>query len=219
MNILQRVGRWVVNALFHISLFATISVISVVVVFGSSKGPERALQTSGVYSRFVDTVIDESKASNQNSSLHLDDPAIRKLVNQSFPASLMQASSETAINGIYDWLEGKHQAISFIVDLRPAKQNLGDTISAYAFSRVQSLPFCKKVGLDYDPFTTDCKIPLVNIASEQKRVANQIATSSGILPEPVIFRLLDAHVWQSLANGGPIAQPAPAGGWGGDAAG
>ncbi len=182
----DRVIRWAANAAFHLSLFGFISVIGLVATFASPGPLKRALQDSGIYDQFVDALVDQSAAVNQRSSVPLEDPEVRRIINRSFSPVLLQTSTEKVIDAGYDWAYGRKPAIDFTINLDSNKRSLANELSTYAFKRIQTLPNCNGQVTSYDPFTANCRIFFESDLAEQAKLTEQIYSNKDVLPNPVI---------------------------------
>ena len=168
---------------------------ALVMTFHSPDKIEKSLSDSGVYSTFVDSALQEVqkavKDNPDNSEVPIADPAIKAAAKQAFTPQLLQTSTESVLNGTYDWLAGKTAEPNFKIDLTNAKQTFANGVGAAAAERVKGLPTCTTAQLqqlttDTDPFTLTCQPPGFDIIGAQTKVTSDIATSKEFLGAPVI---------------------------------
>jgi hypothetical protein len=195
MLVLRRLGLILSLYAFRSLLFATALVTAVVLLLGSPAKLKSTLHDSGAYNSFVDYAVDQAASVSKkeaNSDIPLDDPQIQAAAKQAFPASRVQRYSESVIDGVYGWLEGKTAKPHFTIDTTVAKLDFAEGIGASVRSRLASLPPCTTMQLrqlgnaDIDPFTVPCLPPGMNVDGQTTQLVNDLATNQDFVSKGII---------------------------------
>jgi len=190
MSFIKSLLRGLSSHLFKLFILLLAVVSALVFTFHSPKKIEKSLSDSGVYSTFVDSALQEVKKSNDSSStgnnVPIDDPTVKTAANQAFTPQLLQNSTESLLNGTYEWLSGKTKTPVFSIDLTQAKQTFAQAVGAAAGQRAASLPVCttaqlKQLNPDVDLFSVPCKPANLNIAAQQAKLVNNLQTNKDFL--------------------------------------
>jgi hypothetical protein len=181
------------SGLLKITLFVLALTAATWMVFGSSEGPKKALEDSGLYESVVDNALKSTQeaAQKEGSDFPLDDPAIQAAVKDALPPEFIQNNSEAFIDGLYGWLSGKTEQPQFAVDLTKAKQKLIDGVAAAAQKRYEGLPVCtveqlRTLEADIDPFNAPCQPPGLASTAVQDKVRAELSGSKEFLNDTVL---------------------------------
>lgn len=155
-------------------------------MFGSSDHIKGALSNQKAYDRFTQAVIDNAKSQKLDNSLPLDDPNIQAIIKGAFPAQTLKTSTETTIDGLYDWLDGKQPNLAFSVDLSANKLQLANDVSAYALDRLGSLPTCRQIPTETNVFKIDCLPPYIDLTQQRLDLRNSILSDKNLLEDTVL---------------------------------
>lgn len=186
MKILRSILLFISTASLRFLIFFGITVLCLVIVFGNKENIKSSIKETNAYDRFVTAVIQETaKTYHGETTIPLDNPEVQKIIKNAFPAELLETSTETFIDGIYAWLEGDTNTPEYTVDFTQARQNLANSLSAYAFNRLSSQPVCFAIPENIDPFTAGCQPPYTDLSVEQKKLADAIAGEEGFLPKAI----------------------------------
>lgn len=196
MHFIKKLTRGLSSYTFKLLILLLAVVTALVVTFHSPKKIEKSLSDSGVYNSFVDSALQEiQKTSNKEGSdsnnVPIDDPAIQAAAKQAFTPQLLQQSTESVLDGTFDWLAGKTATPNIKIDLSNAKQTFANAVGAAAAQRVSGLPVCtvsqmQQLTTEMDPFTLACLPPGFDITASQSKVTSDIAGSKEFLGTPVI---------------------------------
>ncbi len=195
MHIIKKLARGLSSYLFKLLIFVTAIVAALVFTFHSPKKIEKSLKDSGVYSTFVDSALKEAQKSSNNkgdSKIPIDDPAIKAAASKAFNPQLLQTSTESILNGTYDWLSGKVVLPDFRVDLRAAKRTFAQGVGQAAKSRLDGLPVCTTAQLQrlgsssIDAFSAPCRPASLNVNQQAHKVVSDIASSKDFLGTPLL---------------------------------
>lgn len=185
MKILKSAALFITTSAFRFLLFFGILLLCFLFIFGNEDHVKSTFESSGVYKQFVDSIIKDNQANIANNSLPLDDPNVRKIINEAFPSELLQQQSEIVIDSFYAWLRGETPQPTFTTDFTVNRQQLADKLAAYAFDRLRAQPVCFAVPAELDPFTAGCQPPSTDLAAEQQKFSAAIAGEEGILPDAI----------------------------------
>lgn len=182
-------------------LFLAISTATVA-VFGTSAGLKSNIKSSGIYEKAVDGVVsqlkkDQDKKSNSASESKKDevniiDPAVQEVIKNAFPASFLESSSNSVIDGFFGWLKGSTETPQFTIDLAESKKQLAFGISEVAYQKALALPVCTVAQLrtlnpnNIDINNLPCRPPGVDLASERNKFRESVANSKEFLSDTTI---------------------------------
>lgn len=180
---------------FKILLLLTAFATSVILVFGNSAVVKQSLKDSGIYSAFVDNIIEsaqqEATRGGDSGDLDLSQPGIKDAVQKSFSPSVLQSSAEQFIDGTYRWLDGTVATPDFKIDLTGVKASLATNLGDFGATRFTSLPACtvqqiQQIGTDIDPLTIPCRPPGITTDRVRQEVTRQINSGDGFIKDTVI---------------------------------
>lgn len=188
MRYVHSIVRWLSGLLLHFSLLAFIAAMCFQLLAAQPQSIKGILETSGVYDTFVNDVIADNQQKNGdlNSSLPLDDPNVKAIVNDVFSPQLLRQSSHTVIDGTYEWLQQKSDRIEFSVNLAQQRTALIDSLSTYASVRLEGMPACSAAELQQgNVFKLQCEPPGFYQEIVKTQVVSDL-TNSDFLSDPVI---------------------------------
>lgn len=183
MNFVKSAALFATTSAFRFVLFFGIILLAMLFVFGNEQVVKSQLASTGLYDQFVNSVIADNQKIADTNSLPLDNPNIRRLINESFPPELLQQNSELVIDSFYAWLKSETEQPLFMVDFTENRQQLADKLATYAFDTLRTKPTCFAIPEEFDPFTAGCQPPSTNLGIEQLNLSAAIAGSEGILPD------------------------------------
>ena len=187
MKLFKKIVFWIVSYSIRLVLFATVSAAIAVAVIGKSSDVKEVLQQTDSYTRFVPAVIDANKAAPQSgNSLDYDDKNIELIITESFPASDLKQTTESVIDSVYDWLNGKTPSLTFKADFTKNKEMLADKLSAYAFNRLRQQPVCKSLPETINPLTVQCQPAGYDLDEAQASYRQQLLESDSFLAKTVL---------------------------------
>jgi hypothetical protein len=129
-------------------------------------GPDHvkaALKEGGLYKTSATdllSTISPTTPITSSGDIDLDNPTVSSALSKALPSNLVENQSDKAIDGVYSWIKGDSNKLSFALDFSGAKKNFATYLSTEAYTRVNALPTCpisSSLTLDLDPFTATCK--------------------------------------------------------------
>lgn len=162
------------------------------ITFGTPEKLKQAAEESNVYGGIVDGILESAAQEAQNSTdrqLPINDPEIRQIAKDSFSQETLGSQSESVIDGMYAWLQGKTTTPQFSVDFTDAKQHFANGIADYAVDRYESLPACtltqmrSRETITVDPFTATCRPPQIPGSQVRERVYGEITNSDTFMQD------------------------------------
>lgn len=193
MNFLKKVLYQLTGALFKLLLVLVPIIFAVSVVFGSPKHVETALKESRVYDQIVGVIIDNSKTETTDATTKdvLAQPEIQATAEKAFNPTVLQGASESFIQGIYGWLQGKTTEPQFTIDLTAPKATLIQGVTDYAKKRADSLPVCtlqqlRLLNPNMDLLSLPCRPPGTNTQQVADQFSKQFQDGADFLDNPVI---------------------------------
>ncbi len=143
MLALKRLLTALLTALFTFLLLATALDWGVIKTVGSPTAVKHLVAESGVYSGVTNNFLDQVKViSTSAGDIPLSDPSVRQAANQTLSPTFIQKNTETAIDSIYAWLDGKTSQPNFNINLSSAKASFAQNLANQAQQRASTLPKC-----------------------------------------------------------------------------
>jgi hypothetical protein len=141
MNILRRFGLSLAVLLFSACISTSALFVSLYFVINTPQPLKQALTSSGMYDVLVPSALAEQE-SGASSSVPLNDPGVRRALEQALPPTFVKNSFEQVIDGTYDWVHGISATPHFSIELAPVKATFADNIAAYVQQKLGALPAC-----------------------------------------------------------------------------
>ena len=189
MNFLRKSLLVILAPLLFLLLYAAALDFGVLTIAGQPTGVKKIIANSGVYQTIVPDALAQAKqASGSGAQIPLDQQVILNAAAQAFTPQVVQRSAETAIDGLYDWLNGKVAEPDFTIDLTPVKANFATAVGKAAEKQAAGLPACP-AGVrsdNFDPFSASCLPRGTTPAQVGIQAQNAIMSGSGFLEHPVI---------------------------------
>jgi hypothetical protein len=178
MNFLRKTVVVTVCSLLPMVLLSFGILFSLYQVLGSPTHIKNALDTSGIYDTAIASIVQQSTNEQGTSDTQTSDgeAAVRKAVGDAIPASYIKDQTSGVLDGVYAWLQGDTQNLTFSIDLTPVKTELVNNLTAQALNRAASLPACtaeSQLTSTDDPFSMECLPPGVT----PDQLANQTRQS------------------------------------------
>lgn len=154
------------------------------------------LSEAGVYEQIVDTVFDTAlKDSGENTpDVSSENQIIRNAVTVAFPAEEVQSKTESVLDGVYGWLNGETEELTFLLDLTKQKAAFIEAAASYATEQAATLPVCTEADvINYDPISASCIPPGYSPASVGNQVRSELSNNNDFL-EKTSFSASDIKV-------------------------
>lgn len=188
MNVLKDALSWMSLYLVASLFFLSASFFVLFSVFNSSnlKDTFRAQKT---YDKIVPAVLSTASYPVEAAGqLPLKEKWVEEATKRAFPKSDLEQKGSAAIDGTFDWLEGKTEKPEFTLDFTANKQNLSTEIGKETETRLSSLPRCGLNSLpeSIDAFKLNCLPPGYSARALGAQVASEISQDRTFLKDPVI---------------------------------
>jgi hypothetical protein len=175
--------------LFSVLLFVMALDFGVLRIAGQPAGVKKIVADSGVYQTAVPDALAQAKQiSGSSTQIPLTQQAVLDAAGQAFTPQVVQQSTESAIDGIYDWLNGKSPTPDFSIDLTPVKATFASNVAQAAQKQAASLPICPTSTLpsNFDAFSATCLPKGISLSQIALNVQNDVMSGKGFLEHPVI---------------------------------
>jgi hypothetical protein len=186
MLYLRKLVHFLCATLLRFLVYATATATVFLLIGGNSEHIKQAIDVSGAYKRFVPSIIESNQDTKVTSSIPLGDPEVVRIINEAFPPQDLKNKSSSIIDSVFAWLMGSTPNPTFSVDFTQNKNQLGDKLSEYAFTKLAFKDVCKVQPAEFDPFKSECRPAGFDIFQGQKDFAGQIKASSGFLGNTVL---------------------------------
>lgn len=141
------------------------------------------LDKSGAYNHVLDSIINLQNVGQGAQSL--DQQALQKAVGETLTPSYIKQVSETAINSVFDWLEGKTDEISFNITVADKRAELQQQLQEVLVPQLKGLPVCKSGFSGLSSSDNECLPQGANAEQVANNAAKQAIEGSDFLTEPI----------------------------------
>jgi hypothetical protein len=187
MQFVRRSFLTIFGVALPLLLLATAFNFGVLRVIGSPEPVKKILSGSGIYNSVVGTALEQAKTTSTGTSeVSLNDLSIKKAAQESFSPQVVKDSSEKAVDGIYDWLDGKSPQPQFDIDLSNVKNDFAEKVGVAAKTKAATLPVCTSAPATTDPFSATCVPPATTPEQIGEQAKNDVLNGQGFLEHPKI---------------------------------
>jgi hypothetical protein len=167
--------------------------LGIVLVLSSPPKMKHVFDQSGLYQTLVSGILQQSQ--QQTFSLNdpidtipLNRPEVKSAIEASFPPQLLQQQTETVIDSVYSWLQGKATVPDFRIMLTTPKASFALAMGSYVQKRLGALPACSIATspANFDAFNSVCLPSGLDVNGEVQKVELEVAGSPDFLPSTVI---------------------------------
>jgi hypothetical protein len=175
-----------------------------------------ALSDNNTYQKLIPAGLDIAQKDNNDNgkdALPLNEPGVQTAINKAFPPDDLKAKSETVIDSVFIWLDGKTAKPQFSLDFTNNKQLLASELGNYTATRAASLPPCtvqdvQAAQSNNDVFSIKCLPPGVTPAQAGQEATSKIANNKDFLKDPVVtsdtFKAGDTNLGDKNFNAEPF---------------
>lgn len=189
MQFVRKAALVVVVPLFSLVLFGLAADIGFVRVVTHPEKIKQILNDSGVYSSVVSGLLDQAKqVSSNNGDISLSNTLVRSAADQAITPTFLKQNTETFIDSVYRWLDGKSASPDFLIDLTSVKTQFADNVASNLQPQLAALPVCP-AGTNvqsFDAFNATCLPRGVTAAQAVANVKSDILNGKGFLDNPTI---------------------------------
>lgn len=147
MAFFRSTGRFLSLNIFRLGLLIIIPLTAIVIAFRTPAFLEQALDQSGIYKAVIPSLLDQTAEDNkadQQAVALLQDAGVRDAVNSAFSPEVLQDSTETILDGTYQWLDGTTSTPRISLNLQSSADILKSKLTDYATRRLATLPTCSQ---------------------------------------------------------------------------
>lgn len=189
MQFVRKATLVVVVPLFSLLLFSLAVDIGFVRVVTHPDKIKQILNDSGVYSSVVSGLLDQAKqVSSNNGDISLSNTQVRSAADQAITPTFLKQNTETFIDSVYRWLDGKSASPDFLIDLTGVKTQFADNVANNLQPQLAALPVCSAGAnvQSFDAFNATCLPRGVTAAQAVASVKSDILNGKGFLDNPAI---------------------------------
>lgn len=189
MLIIKRLLVIALSPLLTLLLLAAALDWGVVHTVGQPDQVKKLIRDSGLYNTVIPSLLNQQKSIQTSvGNIPLNDPVVKQAATKSFSPQLVQKNTESAIDNIYAWLDGKTVTPSFKFDFSSAQSSLADNLATAASDKAASLPACKTLpsNTSFDVYSATCLPRGVTPATVGQTVKDQIDAGKGFVDKPVL---------------------------------
>ena len=201
MNILRKFLVFLAYTLLPAALITFGALFSIHQAFGSAGTIKSALNQSGVYNDLAASVVQQAATAN-GGTIGNDQQAVQKAVSDAVSPAYLQKETNSVLDGIYAWIQGKTTDLSFNVDLTPIKGNLVNSVAEQAKLHAQSLPACTDLAsasaAASDPFSATCLPPGVTPDAVAEQARQQVLSSDAFKTSSITPQTISQNQGHSL---------------------
>lgn len=183
MNILQGIGRWLCAFLMSVALSTWIFVATFQVTLLNRDVVKTWLASSGVYNQALGNIVHVSSDTSTTNSL-ITEPVLQNALKQTFPASYIQQSTNTAIDAAYNWLDGTAGKINFTIPVQDKASEFSANLATQLEPILAKLPTCGTFTVQNSNGAITC-LPRGISAADYAKQLTQLANSNDFLGKPL----------------------------------
>jgi hypothetical protein len=199
MNTFRKIIAWILAFVFGLLVTAFSWSVIVTATIGNRTTIKNWLSSSGTYDHIVAAALEHAHTeTSAGNELQPNDPKIVSIANTAYSPDFLQHATDTVLDSVYGWLEGKTTKPTFSIDLTHTRQSFISGLSTYAKERTASLPECTQTTTtEYDALTATCRPKGVTSATVEQQVNKDLTSDTKFLSEPA----LTADSFQIEENG------------------
>ncbi|HSX17859.1 MAG TPA: hypothetical protein VLE51_00690 [Candidatus Saccharimonadales bacterium] len=186
---MRKVALGIAGTALVFFLFATAIDVGVIRIVGSPDPIKKILSDSGIYNSVVPSSLDNAKQiSGSSQDVPLTDPIARSAAESTFSPQFIKTSTDSVVDSIYRWLNGKSALPDFKIDLTPKKSEFINKVAVGVQQKAASLSRCTTLPstTSFDVFNASCLPPGVTPAQAAETVRSDLSNGQGFLDSPVI---------------------------------
>ena len=216
MDTLKKLALGILSPLFIILLFTTAFDIGFVRTATHPGTVKKLVTESGIYDSVIPSLLQQTKSIQTDvGTISASDPAIQKAATAAITPQYIKQNTETAIDSVYKWLDGKTAQPDFKIDLSGAKTSFADNVATSVSQRLSSLPACTlaqsvalTAGGQFDAVNTPCLPRGVTPDAAAAQVKNSITGGKDFLDKTTISAasIKNSGDNQSVFQSGKLAQ-------------
>jgi hypothetical protein len=113
---------------------------------------------------------------------------LRKAAATTFPPQFIKQNTETIIDSVYRWLDGKTPLPDFYIDLSSQKTTFAASVAQSVQQELAGLPACTKTSMppSFDALSATCLPPGVTPSAAAASLQSAILNGQGFLDNPII---------------------------------
>jgi hypothetical protein len=182
---LRRLSIYLLGLLLGLCLILLASSAVFRFVIADANTVKGLLRDSGAYQTFTSSIVDTlaKEQKGPDNSIPVNDPAIKKIINDAFNPEVLQENSEAFIDSLYVWLEDGSQTANIKIDFAKSRQSLINGLSKYGEARLSSLPDCppNQPQSDIDVFRAKCLPAGANVEDIVSQFKKQLKNDQDFL--------------------------------------
>ncbi len=189
MKFVHLLLRWLSSLFLHGALLLLFASISVIFLFGNRQVIKDSLVESRIYTTIVPSFIEDNRKSNEGkrSVLPYEDQRLTEIAENTFPSNILRLNAEKAVDGIYDWVNGDSEVLSFAVNLEDEKQQFIERVSTFAAEYVGSLPLCQTNEIpEVTIFELECRPENVPLQFVKDKMSADLRSSDTLKAEFIL---------------------------------
>lgn len=196
MNILRWLARGLLLTLTTVAVTAWITTMVLQSTLLNRQVVLGWLDKSGAYDHIIDSIISLQNVGQDTGSL--DQESLKQAVTATLTPSFVKQVSETTINSVYDWLEGKSENITFTIPVSDKRAELQQQLQAIIAPQLKNLPTCKSGFSGLSSTQADCLPQGGNAEQVAMNAAKQTIEGSDFLTQPITQDLIDPSGLQNM---------------------
>lgn len=203
MSILRSLFVGLLASLFTVLLFLTALDVGIVTTVSQPATVKQLLHNSGIYTTVVPSILSQqSPIETPYGSLDPSSALVQKAASGALPATTVEQDSNTVIDSVYAWLNGRTSTPTFSIDLSGFNGTFASQIGAGLEQQLSTLPACGAHAQPaaFDPLTATCLPKGVTAASAANQVAASLTGNQGLLTQST----LSSHNLTNPSTGQPV---------------
>jgi len=197
MNIMRWVGRGLLLTVTTVSIALWITVMTLQSTLLNRSAVLGWLDNSGAYNHVLSSVINLQNVGQDSGTF--DQETLQKAIGKTLPPSYIKQVSETGINAVFDWLEGKSDTIAFSIPVADKRTELQQQLQNVIAPQLKNLPVCKSNLSGLASKEIDCLPAGSSPEQAATTAAKQAVGGSEFLTKPINQEVINSTGLQTIS--------------------
>ena len=180
MTILRRIFLSLLSPFFIFLLFATAFDVGFVRTATHPATVKKLVADSGIYNTVVSSSLQQLKSINTSAgTIDSNNPLVQKAANQAVTPMYVQQQAESAIDNVYQWLNGDVAQPNFKIDLNAQKDQFAKNAASSLQQQLAGLPRCTTAAQiqSYNVLNATCLPPGVTAQNVSSQIQSDLSNS------------------------------------------
>jgi hypothetical protein len=180
MGVVKKMALGLLSPLFIFLLLATAFDVGFIRTASHPATVKKLVADSGIYDTVVSNSLRQLKSVDTSlGTVDANNPVIQKAANQAVTPQYVQQQADTAIDNVYQWLDGDIGRPDFKIDLNSQRGDFAKKAAASIQQQLTGLPRCATLAQaqSFSALNATCLPPGTTAESAASQVQSSLSTS------------------------------------------